>query len=99
MDLDDLTARQAGELANRLQPMLGYLTRLTNRMQERGWRAHDPVYVAAWEARDALHEVLVRVRYAACGPGRAGKPSEPPPPSGERPRRPWEPGGSGRDGA
>ena len=98
MELSDLTPEQAGDLANRLQPMLGYLTRLTNRMQKRGWKAQDPVYLAAWEARDALHELLVRVRYASCGPGRAGKPSEPPPaPTGERPPRPWEPGGGGRE--
>jgi hypothetical protein len=94
VDLSDLTPRQADALARQLQPMLGYLTRLTDRMQTRGWKAHDPAY---HKARDALHELLVRVRYARCGPGRAGNPSEPAPaPPGERPPRPWEPGGSGR---
>ncbi len=44
-----------------------------NDQQKRGWKAHDPVYVAAWVARDALHELLVRVRYQACGnPGGKG---------------------------
>jgi hypothetical protein len=67
LDLSDLTPAEANALAQRLAPMLGYVVRLTNRMQKRGWRAHDPAYVAAWEARDAMHELLVRVRYQACG--------------------------------
>ena len=96
MDLSDLTPQQAAELAGRLQPMLGFLTRLTNRMQKRGWRASDAAYQAAWHARDGLHELCVRLRYAGCGPGRAGNPSLPAPPP-DRPPRPWEPGGSGRD--
>ena len=36
-------------------------------MQKRGWRANDRVYREAWAARDALHELTVRVRYQACG--------------------------------
>jgi hypothetical protein len=61
VDLNDLTPRQAGELANRLQPMLGYLTRLTDRMQKRGWRAGDPVYrsaragrISTWQTTTAI---------------------------------------------
>ena len=41
MDLSDLTPRQAQALAARLAPSLGYLVRLTNRMQQAGWRADD----------------------------------------------------------
>ena len=95
VDLTDLTPGQAAELADRLRPMLGYLTRLTNRMQQRGWDANDAAYRAAWRARDELHELCVRLRYAGCGPGRAGNPAPP----AHRPPRPWEPGGSGREGA
>ena len=71
--------------------MLGYLTRLTDRIQKRGWKASDPAYVAAWKARDGLHELVVRLRYRAMGrpePSRTGDPM----------LRPWEPGGNGRDG-
>ena len=94
MDLSSLTPQQTADLANRLAPMLGYLTRLTDRMQKRGWKSSDPAYVAAWAARDAVHELHVRVRYASCGPGTAGKPSSAP---GQEPR-PWEPGGRGARG-
>jgi hypothetical protein len=73
VDLSDLTPAQADALAQRLAPMLGYLVRLTDRMQKRGWHAHDPVYRDAWAARHALHELTVRVRYQACGnPGGRG---------------------------
>jgi len=107
VDLSSLTPQQAKDLANRLQPMLGYMTRLTDRMQRRAWYAYDPAYVAAWKARDAMHELHVRLRYAACGLGCAGNPGPPPrDPPGPTPReppgrapRPWEPGGSGRGGA
>ena len=67
MDLSDLTPHQARDLANRLQPMLGYLTRLTNRMQHRGWAANDEAYRAAWNARDGLHDLMVRLRYRSHG--------------------------------
>ena len=63
-------------MADRLQPILGYLTRLTERMQKRGGRADDDAYRAAWRARDGMHELYVRLRYAGCGPGRAGNPGE-----------------------
>ena len=73
MDLSDLTPAQANALAERLAPMLGYLVRLTDRMQKRGWHANDRVYIEAWAARHALHELTVRVRYQACGnPGGKG---------------------------
>ena len=64
MELHELTPEQAHALAERVAPALGFLVRLTNRMQQRGWRADDPAYVAAWRARDALHELSVRLHYA-----------------------------------
>jgi hypothetical protein len=47
MDLSDLTLQQADTLARRLQPMLGCVVRLSDRMQKRGWKAHDRAYRAA----------------------------------------------------
>jgi hypothetical protein len=61
--LSELTQEQARAVAERLVPTLGYLTRLTNRMQQRGWKADDPAYLAEWRARDALHELTVRMHY------------------------------------
>jgi len=46
VELSDLTPRQAQALAARLAPSLGYLVRLTNRMQQAGWRADDAAHVA-----------------------------------------------------
>jgi hypothetical protein len=60
----DVTPQQAKALDRRLRPLLGYLVRLTNRMQQRGWRATDPAYQAAWAARHALHELCVRLHAA-----------------------------------
>ena len=47
VDLSHLTPQQAQELSARIVPELGYLVRLTSRMQQRGWKADDPAYVAA----------------------------------------------------
>lgn len=95
MDLSDLTPEQAARIGERIVPMLRYLSRLTDRMQQRGWSGNDPLYVRAWEARDALHELRVRLHYHSLGPGTAGNAGQPTP---QQPR-PWEPGGSGRGGA
>ena len=86
MDTPDLSPEQAAALAAKLSLMLGYLVRLTDRMQKQGWRSDDTTYRAAWRARDELHEVCVRLRYQA-----VGNPGMSPPP------RPWERGGG--DGA
>jgi hypothetical protein len=66
--------------------MTGYLTRLYERMQKRGWKADDPLYRDVTAAQDALHRLhltlreLERLHRAA-----------------SQDRRPWEPGGSGRE--
>ena len=67
--------------------MLGYVGRLHRRMQQRGWPADDPLYADVTGAEKALHELHVRLIYLAAPPGTAGQPD----------RRPWEPGGSGRE--
>jgi len=40
VDLSDLTPARANTLAQRVAPMLGYMVRLTDRMQKRGRRAN-----------------------------------------------------------
>ena len=84
MDTNDLTPKQAAALEERLGPMLGYLVRLTDRMQKQRWSPDDVAYRAAWRARNDLHELLVRLRYQACG-----NPGERTPP----PREPRDAGG------
>ena len=78
VDMNHLSPRQAAALAEKLAPMLGYLVRLTDRMQKRGWDPDDFAYRSAWRARDELHGLCVRLRYQA-----VGNPGTPPP-------RPWE---------
>ena len=72
MTSDDVTAAQADALANRVGPMLGYLTRLRERMQQRAWAASDPLYAEVIAAREAMHRLhltlreLSRKRAVAC---------------------------------
>ena len=55
--------------------MLGYFSRLTERMQKLGCDATDPAYKAAWAAYHVLHRLNVELHYAGMRPGTAGKPS------------------------
>jgi hypothetical protein len=59
VDSTDVTASQADSLADRVGPMLGYLTRLRDRMQKRAWTASDPLYIDMREAREAMHRLHV----------------------------------------
>jgi hypothetical protein len=88
MDSKSLTEQQAEVLRNRIGSMLGYVGRLQRRMQRLGWPSADPLYANVRAAEAALHDLHVRLIYLAAPPGTAGQPAPP--------RRPWEPGGSGR---
>ena len=88
MDSTSLTEQQAELLRNRIGTMLGYVGRLQRRMQLLGWPSSDPLYQNVRAAEDALHDLHVRLIYLAAPPGTAGQPTPP--------RRPWDPGGSGR---
>jgi hypothetical protein len=82
VDSTNVTAEQAAELAQRIAPMTGYLTRLFDRMQKRGWPGSDPLYGDVRAAQDALHRLHVTLRELE----RLHH-------SASQPRRPWEPGG------
>jgi hypothetical protein len=58
VELSNLTPQQAQALAARLAPSLGYLVRLTNRMQQAGWRADDPAYVVAWRGWERKQDAI-----------------------------------------
>ncbi len=76
MDASRLTPEQGERLADAVGPMLGYVYRLAHRMQKMGWDPTDPMYAAAWQAYEALHTLHVTARYASCGSGIAGRPSD-----------------------
>ena len=93
MDSTRVTERQANELATRVAPMVGYLTRLYDRMQKRGWAGDDVLFEDVRRAQEATHRLHVTLRevarlQAARGDGGV---------QGGAARRPWEPGGAGRD--
>ena len=82
MDSSQLTAAQAEALADRIGPMCGYLTRLRDRLQQRGWPGTDPLYADTSAAQDALHRLHLTLRAVALERRRAESDG----------RRPWEPG-------
>ena len=71
MQSTDLTRDQARALRNKLQPMLGYFSRLKRRMTYRGFLAGDPLFDKVVEAEKALHALSVEVHYLC-----VGKPTE-----------------------
>jgi hypothetical protein len=87
VDSTDVTAAQASELAGRVAQMSGFLTRLRDRMQKRAWAANDPLYNDVKAAQDTVHRLHLTLRELE----RLQR-------SASRERRPWEPGGSGREG-
>lgn len=76
MDSTKLRPEQGERLVRAVGPMLGYVGKLAHRMQRMGWRASDPMYVAAWRAYDALHALHIHCHYASCKPGTAGRASQ-----------------------
>ena len=67
MTSDELTREQARALKNKLQPMLGYLSRLKRRMVYRLFRPGDPLSDAVDRALDSMHRLYVEVHYLTCG--------------------------------
>ena len=86
MDSTQVTEHQATELAARIAPMTGYLTRLYDRMQKKGWPGSDVLYEDVRRAQEALHRLHVTLHELA----RLQRSTR------DTGRRPWEPGGSGR---
>ena len=66
MQSDDLTRAQARALKNKLQPMLGYLNRLKQRMRRRGFMPDDRLLTAVCRAEDAVHALHVEIHYLTC---------------------------------
>lgn len=67
MRSDDLTKEQARTLKNNLQPMLGYLNRLKQRMRRKGFPPDDRLLAAVCRVEDALYALHVETHYLVCG--------------------------------
>jgi hypothetical protein len=67
MRSDDLTRDQARALKNKVQPMLGYLTRLHKRIAFKGFLPDDELLIAVCRAEMVMHELHVAVHYLASG--------------------------------
>jgi hypothetical protein len=65
VDSTQLTADQATDLADRIGRMAGYLKRLADRMQQRGWVGGDPLYEDMKAAENAMHRLHVTLRELA----------------------------------
>jgi hypothetical protein len=57
VDSSNFTPEQGRKLAETVGPMLGYLHRLAHWMQRMAWKPDDPLYVAAWQAHQAMHRL------------------------------------------
>ena len=55
---EDLIQWQVQELAKQLGPQARYLSRLSQRMQQRGWKSDDLLYARALRARDGVLSLI-----------------------------------------
>ena len=75
MRSNDLTADQAQTLAVRLRPMLGYLSRLTKRMEQERFPDDDELLLSAREAYNAMHDLTIKAHYLICKGQTGGPPT------------------------
>jgi hypothetical protein len=73
MHSNRLTRAQLNQLAERIRPMLGYVTRLSERMDATAFDVSDPLLLKVRRAQDALHELSVHLHYLSVDG--AGRPS------------------------
>lgn len=66
MDNRDIRPEQAREIHETLMPTLGYLNKLLQRMDQRGFPDEDPYCKSAIAARDALHDLCVKTHLMSC---------------------------------
>lgn len=67
MRSSDLTTEQARALRNKIQPTLGYLSRLKKWMARRGFPPDDGLLIEVCRAEDAMHRLHVQTIYLAKG--------------------------------
>src|SRR4051812_28642333 len=69
MNRNDITQEQVAEIREHLQPTLGYLTRLRDRMVKRRFPPDDLLMVDVQKACDAMQSISVRLHYLSCQGG------------------------------
>jgi hypothetical protein len=74
MDSRTIQRWQAEKLHRTLQPTLGFLHRLRDRMLKAGFLPDDPLFVRVCRAYDALHRLFIDLHYLSCdGTGRPSR--------------------------
>ena len=56
-------------MREKLQPALGYLSRLQRRMELTGFPPDDPLYLLTRDARGTLQDLLMKLHYLSCESG------------------------------
>ncbi len=74
MNADDLTTDQAKEINAALYGSLNYLCRLRERMEKKGFKPDDPLFVLVEKAYDAMRRLTGDLHYRSCSSG-VGRPS------------------------
>jgi hypothetical protein len=74
MDSSNLATWQAKALHAALRPALGFLHRLRERMEKRGFPLNDKLLRLTATAYDALHSLFVELHYMSCKSGVGRKP-------------------------
>jgi hypothetical protein len=71
MDRDSVTKDQAKTINAKVQPSLGYLYRLRDRMVKTGFPPNDPLLKLVENAYDSVHRLFIELHYLSCdGVGR-----------------------------
>jgi hypothetical protein len=74
MERDDIKRWQAAKISKSLQPSLGYLFRLRERMEKVGFLPSDPYFQLVSVAYNSMHALWVQTHYLSCtGVGRPSK--------------------------
>jgi hypothetical protein len=66
MDSSTIQRWQAEKLRRTLQPTVGFLHRLRQRMLQVGFLPDDPLFLRVCQAYDALQRLFVDLRYLSC---------------------------------
>lgn len=66
MESDDLTKEQLEKLYNAFWPHLNFVVRLDKRLDELGFKEHEPMRKEVIAARNAMQALGVHLHYARC---------------------------------
>jgi hypothetical protein len=66
MDSGTIERWQAAQVHRTLQPTVGYLYRLRERMQRSGFLPSDPLFRRVCQAYDSVHALFIKLHYLSC---------------------------------